>query len=284
MRRLLFILALALTSCAQPPRATPVVDVPPPLTPVPRYPSWDDVPASSPTDWHLDSPAESQPLFGDATLLNLGVRRRDHSVELELILFDDRVCDLRVIDQPEDWSGGGQITECMRKAGAIAGVNGGFFTPQFTPMGLMIADGQKTGAWQSNPLLTGAVVVRDTPQLLWNAEIRTRDARDLLQAGPRLVDASRPVTGLERVKHTTRTFIATDGDHRWIIGLARGVSLGELAEILATPRLLPGFNVHRALNLDGGRSSAIYYRTMDNREHTDPGWSTVRNYLAVSPR
>lgn len=284
MRRLIVIIALALTSCAQPPRATPVVEAAPPSTLAPRDPSLDDLSPPSASDWHLDAPAESQPLSGDATLLNLGVSRGGHSVDVQLILFDDRLCDLRVIDQPEDGSGGGQITECMRTAGAIAGVNGGFFTPQFTPMGLMIADGQKTGAWQSNPLLTGAVVVHHSPRLLWNAEIRTREARALLQAGPRLVDAGRPVSGLERVKHTTRTFIATDGDHRWVLGLARGVSLGELADILATPRLLPGFPVHRALNLDGGRSSAIYYRTADHREHADPGWSTVRNYLAIVPR
>jgi exopolysaccharide biosynthesis protein len=164
-------------------------------------------------------------------------------------------------------------------------VNGGFFTPQFTPMGLMIADGNPTGTWQSNKLLTGAVVVRHSPQLLWNSEVReSRNARDLIQAGPRLVDSGRPVASLERSKHVPRTFIATDGSHRWIFGLARHTSLGELAEILATPELLPGFKIHRALNLDGGRSSAIYYRTADGREQSAPGWNTVRNYLGIVPR
>jgi exopolysaccharide biosynthesis protein len=173
----------------------------------------------------------------------------------------------------------------MRQAGAIAGVNGGFFTPQFTPMGLMIADGRATGTWQSNKLLTGAVVVRHSPQLLWNSEaLKSRSARHLIQTGPRLVDSGKPVASLERRKHVPRTFIATDGSHRGIFGLARHTSLGELAEILATPDLLPGFQVHRALNLDGGRSSAIYYRTAEGREQSAPGWSTVRNYLAIIPR
>jgi hypothetical protein len=258
MRRLLVItVTLTLASCAHLPRATPVADASLP------QPAADHLPVPAPSDWHLDAPAEGQPLSGNATAMTLGVSRGGHSVDLQLILFDDRDCDLRVIDQPEDWSGGGKITECMRKAGAVAGVNGGFFTPEFKPMGLMIADGEKIGAWQTGPLLTGAVVVDARPQLLWNAEMRTREARHLLQAGPRLVDAARPVTGLERVKHTTRTFIATDGAHRWLLGLAHGVSLGELGEILATPGLVPGFQVHRALNLDGGRSSALYYRTSD---------------------
>jgi hypothetical protein len=38
------------------------------------------------------------------------------------------------------------------------------------------------------------------------------------------------------------------------------------------------------LNLDGGRSTAFYARTNDGREISQPGWSTVRNYVAVVPR
>ncbi len=174
----------------------------------------------------------------------------------------------------------------MRSANAVAGVNGGFFTPQFTPMGLMIANGHKTGAWQQNKLLSGAVVVYQQPQLLWNSEVQgASTATHLLQAGPRLVDAGRAVPSLERRKQATRTFIATDSSHRWIIGLARSTSLGELADALAAPGTFPeSFRIHRALNLDGGHSSALYYRTADGHEHSDPGWSTVRNYLGIVPR
>ncbi|MEZ5386515.1 MAG: phosphodiester glycosidase family protein, partial [Prosthecobacter sp.] len=139
-----------------------------------------------------------------------------------------------------------------------------------------------TGVWQSNKLLSGAVVVTSQPRLLWNAEVSTRDAHHLLQAGPRLVDAGSPVDGLDRKKHAARTFVANDGDRSWFFGLAEGVSLAELGEILATPGLTT-FPVHRALNLDGGRSSALYYRDAEGFEHSVPGWSTVRNYLAIIP-
>lgn len=292
MRRLVIIAALGLVGCAQPP--APVIADSQPADLAPRYPSWDEVPAPrqapgtfTPTEagWHSLAPAESQQLAGGASLSEISVSHRGRPVDLQLIVFDSRSYDLKVIDQPEDWAGGGRIKDCMRRANAVAGVNGGFFTPQFTPMGLMIAEGSRTGAWQPNKLLTGAVVVQHEPQLLWNAEVRdATSARHLLQAGPRLVDAGRPVPNLERSKHVTRTFIATDGGHQWILGLAHDISLGELAELLAAPGTVPGFPIHRALNLDGGRSSALYYRTADGRETADPGWSTVRNYLGIVPR
>lgn len=294
MRTLAFIAALALTSCAQPPPSTAIQTDPPDLAP--RYPSLDEVPAptTEPTA-DLPSPTANEPpvpttagklLIGGASLIEQTIRHNGSSIDLQFVLFDSLQYVLRVIDQPEDWSGGGKITECMRKANAIAGVNGGFFTPQFTPMGLMIASGHHTGSWQQNKLLSGAVVVRQQPQLLWNAEVRNASqTQHLVQAGPRLVDAGHAVPNLERRKQTTRTFIATDGDHRWIIGLARNTSLGELAEALATVGTFPdGFRVRRALNLDGGHSSALYYRTADGHEHSDPGWSTVRNYLGIVPR
>lgn len=286
MHRLHLILPLALAGCVSPVPPAPPQD----STAAPSYPSWEEVPAAQPEPagasfgWRLDAPAEGRPLAGGgATMETLTVSRGGHSVELQLVVFDSRHYDLQVLDQPEDWSGGGKITACMRQAGAAAGVNGGFFTPEFDPMGLMIAGGRTTGTWQSNKLLGGALVVTWRPRLLWNSEVVTRDARHLLQAGPRLIDAGRPVAGLDRKKHATRTFIASDGADRWFFGLAGGVSLGELAEILATPGLT-AFPVHRALNLDGGRSSALYYRSADGREHSAPGWSTVRNYLAIIPR
>ena len=217
-------------------------------------------------------------------MIEYTIGRENHTFELKVVVFDSRQFDLKVIDQPKDWSGGSLIIECLRGAAAVAGVNGGFFSLEFKPMGLMIANGQRTGAWQTGPLLTGAVVVTSHLQLLWNAEVNAQEARELVQAGPRLVDGGQAVPGLDRNKRSSRTFIATDGGHQWLLGTAQDISLSELAELLSGPGLMPAFSVNRALNLDGGHSSAIYYRSNDGREHVHPGWSTVRNYLGIVPR
>lgn len=283
----LLLITAALACCAQPrPPAQPHADGNEAASLAPRYPTPDEVlraPTPSQPEWTPISDFKGHPLVGNASVLEYKVRHHDRSFELQLIVFDSRELGLQVIDQPDDWAGGSKITECMRGASAVAGVNGGFFTPKFDPMGLMISNGHRTGAWQSNPLLTGAVVVTSHPQLLWNDEVDSKQAHQLIQAGPRLVDAGQAVAGLDHKKRSTRTFTATDGGSQWIMGRADDITLSELAELLSTPGLMPAFTVHRALNLDGGRSSAIYYRTNDGREHSDPGWSTVRNYLGIVP-
>lgn len=257
---------------------------------VPGYPTPEEVAAKLPqqpskaAEWSSISRFNGQPLFGDASLMEYVISHKEHSHQIRLVVFDSRQFDLKVIDQPDSWAGGGHIKDSMQGAAAVAGVNGGFFTPQFKPMGLMVSDGRKTGAWQTGPLLTGAVVVTDHPQLLWNAEVNADEARELVQAGPRLVDDGQAVAGLDARKRSARSFIANDGGTQWLIGTADNISLSDLAELLSVPGLMPAFTVHRALNLDGGHSSALYYRFVGGREQVHPGWSTVRNYLAIVPK
>ena len=288
-RTLAFILTLALASCATtpPPRPLPPTAETEPGLSTPGTEEATAQPAAPPSkasEWTPISHFNGQPLFGNASLIEYIIGHQGHSYQVRLVVFDSRQFDLKVIDQPDDWAGGGHIKDSLQAAAAVAGVNGGFFTRDFKPMGLMISDGRKTGTWQTGSLLTGAVVVTSDPQILWNPEVNPATARELLQAGPRLVDVGQAVPGLDPHKRSTRTFIATDGGTQWLIGTAEEITLSDLAELLSTPGLMPAFSVHRALNLDGGHSSAIYYRTADGHERTYPGWSTVRNYVGIVPR
>ena len=291
MRPLIFILSLTLAGCTTPsPPASVTAESGPEASLVPPNPSVEQAAAQPPAkpstaaSWTAISDFNGQPLVGGASVIEYKIGRERHSFQVQVVVFDDRQFDLKVIDQPEDWSGGNRLTDCMRSAAAVAGVNGGFFTREFKPMGLMIAGGKRTGTWQTGPLLTGAVVVTSQPRLLWNADVNPEGASELLQAGPRLVDGGQAVAGLDTRKRSTRTFIAYDGGNQWCLGLVHDITLSELAELLTTPGVMPAFTVNRALNLDGGHSSALYYRTNDGREHTHPGWSTVRNYLGIVPK
>ncbi|MBB5032988.1 phosphodiester glycosidase family protein [Prosthecobacter vanneervenii] len=289
-RALAFILTLVLASCATtpPPRPlTPTTESESGLS-VPgteeAQPAQPAAPPSKAAEWTAISDFKGQPLFGNASLIEYKIGHKGHTYQIRVVVFDSRQFELKVIDQPNDWAGGSHIKDSLQAAGAIAGVNGGFFSRDFKPMGLMIADGRKTGEWQTGSLLTGAVAVTTHPQIQWNHEVSPSEASQFLQAGPRLVDDGQVVPGLDYRKQSARTFIANDGSTQWLIGTAEEITLSDLGDLLSTPGLMPAFTVHRALNLDGGHSSAIYYRTVDGHERSYPGWSTVRNYLGIVPR
>lgn len=237
------------------------------------------------TSWRMVS-EDVTPLPHHASWLRLKVRGSEGEVEISVVRFDSGSCTLRVVDQPQSWSFSDLLGDSMRSVKAIAGVNGGYFHPDFTPLGLMIANGKREGQFTRSGLVSGMICVRGgEPALLWNSESAdTTNVSDLLQAGPRLVDAGQLVSGLNRSKVAARSFIATDGQSGWLIGTAHSTTLHGLAELLTSPGLISGLRIQRALNLDGGRSTAFYARTADGRENGAPGWSTVRNYLAVVPR
>lgn len=205
---------------------------------------------------------------------------------IRFVSFDSAHAAFRVVDQPAAHAGGAILMDQMRQTGALAGVNGGFFHPNFSPLGLMIADGRTSGSFTRSSLISGSVLmVGSEPHLVWNDEFPgSSGVTQLLQAGPRLVDKGAPVASLNTTRRADRTFVATDGGRTWLVGTASSVTLAELGELLGTPGLLAGTQVERALNLDGGRSSAFYARLPGGREINLPGWSTVRNYLAVVPR
>lgn len=219
------------------------------------------------------------------------------SVELAVVQWSATTHALRVVDQGADGRAG--AAAALAAAGCVAGVNGGYFHPDRRPLGLLVAGGKGLHGFERSRLLGGLVVVDAAggmrllrasefdPAAPANAPGRLREA---MQAGPFLVDAGRPVAGLEATRAARRTVVATDGRGRWaLIAVLSRLSLAETAALLSLPDALPGgFAVRRALNLDGGSSTALWVR----REPAAGGgdalsiteWGTVRNFLGVMPR
>ena len=201
---------------------------------------------------------------------------------IDLALFSSKSATIRVIDNPQ---GEEDLSGIARREKAAAGVNGGYFDPEDKPVGLMIADGQLIAPLRKARLLSGILFVSDGRiQLLRVAEYSSkRKAKAALQCGPFLVDRGAPVAGLNAAKSARRTFIVQNGSDRFAIGSCSDATLAELANILATSTLAPDFKVQRALNLDGGSSSAFWFAG----EHGPVSISelkTVRNFVLVVPR
>jgi uncharacterized protein YigE (DUF2233 family) len=212
------------------------------------------------------------------------VRGAGSEAELNLVFFDSDRCTLRVLDQTSQSNAA--LDRRLSGTRAVAGCNGGYFTPEFTPLGLMIAEGKRTGSFHKADLLTAVLMVRKgRPLLLWRDEFaESNGISDLLQCGPRLVMAGKIVPGLKDSRARERTFVFTDIAGHWAIGGCRFATLRELAAMLASPKVISEMKVQRAANLDGGGSSGLWWRDTSGTEHYDRETSTVRNFLAVLPR
>src|SRR5438132_11047586 len=129
--------------------------------------------------------------IGAAALPITHVRKvvaNDREAELHVVLIDPKKCALAVIDHPP--GSGGDLASTMRRHGCLAGVNGSYFHPDGTPLGLVIADGKLIHPLEKARLLSGLIVVTDNRvSLLRIAEFNANpEVKQALQAGPFLID------------------------------------------------------------------------------------------------
>ena len=234
--------------------------------------------------WRVASQSKAQTLGSGAWYVEKKVSGRADA-EFKLVFFDAAQCSLRVVGQPAK-ENALSIADAGRSVGALAACNGGFFTKEFTPLGLMIGDGKRVGVFEKGPLLTGVIIVKkNKPLMLWRDEFTDSSSiSDLLQAGPRLVSNGTAVKGLQGGKARARTFVVTDNAGHWALGLCLYANLADLADMLASGGVITEIEIARALNLDGGSSSGLWTKDSSGHEHYESEIATVRNFLAVVPK
>ena len=212
-------------------------------------------------------------------LENAGINDR---AVVDLAIFSTKSCTLRVI-QNED--GASNLAEVMTRGKCLAGVNGGYFSPDFAPIGLLITDGKVVAPLQRARLITG--VLSASTHGVQIARVREfsqqRKVNAAVQCGPLVVDLGRPVRGLEETRSARRTFAAIGALDRVALGVCSEITLTEFAKILATTQIADRFKISRALNLDGGSSSAFWF-ARDGAAFSIPEQKTVRDFVAVVPR
>jgi hypothetical protein len=199
------------------------------------------------------------------------------------VTFDGRDYFLKVIDQKE-----GPGTEFARAEfagqGSLAAINGGFFNPDGSPLGLVITDGQSRGVFNASSFLGTGIIDGENATL--SDRKSYQESSELLQSGPRLVWNQERLTGLSKSKERPRSFVIWDGNNHFGIGHADRATLQGLANNLeAQP--LEGFHIKYAINLDGGTSCDLWVST----QISGGGFTKsslfrkkARNYLALRKR
>jgi uncharacterized protein YigE (DUF2233 family) len=202
----------------------------------------------------------------------------EHAI-VDLAIFSAKSCKLRVIDNAD---GGSNLGNAMRRSNCLAGINGGYFDPNFAPLGLRIVDGKMTSRLTRGRLMSGVLASNGAAQLFRVAEFPARRKWNAaIECGPFLVDLAKPVRGLEATRAARRTFAAIAGD-RAALGVSSDVTLAEAAKILATQ--LGDFKIQRALNFDGGSSSAFWCKRATGSAFSIGEEKTVRDFVGVTAR
>ena len=210
-------------------------------------------------------------------------------VTAHLAFFTSRAFRLEVVDLgagPEPTYP--TLGDAFRAQGCVAGVNGGFFHPDWRPSGLVISRGSRINRFETAKLLSGVVYSdgRGT-HIARRAQFQDHPGiTALLQTGPYLVEGGRTVRGLSTSDPRRRTFIATDGRGRWVLGATLStLTLAELAQCLASPGALTSWRIDQAINLDGGSSTGFFFdRKAGNAPVALHPWKRVRNLLGIKPR
>jgi uncharacterized protein YigE (DUF2233 family) len=201
-------------------------------------------------------------------------------VRVHVATFSNETHTLRVIDNAD---GRATLPSALSAAGCVAGVNGGYFYPDQTPLGLVVAGGKEIHPYKRARLLSGLLVVdHGNVRLLRVREYSPKTKPDeALQAGPLLVDRSQSVKGLNAKNRAERTVVATDGKGEIALVVMGSVTLSEAAMMLADASLFPEIRIARALNLDGGASTGFWAASagVDIRP-----WRPVRNYVGIAPK
>ncbi len=204
-------------------------------------------------------------------------------VTLQTAVFESRKATLRIIDQPD--APRSELAEVMARTTASAGVNGGYFDPEDAPVGLLVSEGRILAPLRKAKLLSGVLTATASHVDVVRAsrfEMSTK-IKSALQCGPLLVERSAPVAGLNDTRKARRTFAGVDEKGRATLGVCSAVSLAQLGQILSLKEGAGKIRITRALNLDGGSSSAFWFAGKDGvfsiREQ-----KTVRDFVAIVPR
>ena len=269
-------LILASSSCSTPGQAQPpaAVTAPSPSTPAPQ--------ATAPTP--AKPPKLIPPAPDDSPRHPLKVRTGSlHGTEFTAVTFDRRDYLLKVIDQK---GGPGSKFSSAQAAGSgsLAVINGGFFSPEGEPVGLVISGGEVRGSFNSRSFI-GTGILNGNKVALATRKTYKRSS-ELLQTGPRLVWEGETLTGLTKRSERPRSFMIWDGKNHFGLAYADTATLQGLSNNLKS-QPLAGFDIKYAVNLDGGTSCDLWVSS----SVSGGGFSKnsffrkkARNYLALRKR
>ena len=178
------------------------------------------------------------------------------------------------------------VSEWMgREPEAVFAANGVYFHEDELPSGWFRAEGKVIGTRSFDADKSALLRLEPNPTILVNAseqKAAKQKARDAAQSFPLLISGGVAAIREDSGKVARRTFVGTDKTQEYLyVGIVpyTGISLYELSQALTR---LP-VRWEAVLNLDGGPSSGIVFRSSERAETID-SYVTVPNVLVIHPK
>jgi len=239
--------------------------------------------ASAQAEWKIVS-AETEPGRGGIDHRHVVVEdaAAGQRVAVDVAVFSAKSTALRVIDNP-DGQGLGAV---MKRENCVCGVNGGYFDTEFKPLGLRVADGTPFSPLRRARLITGILLQSDRGiDVVRVSEFsRAKKIIAAVQSGPFLVEGNKRIRGLNDTQLARRTFAGITTNDLAFLGFCSDVSLAQLANILGTAPIAADSKIRRAMNLDGGSSSAFWFARENGSAFSISGRKPVRDFVGVVPK
>jgi hypothetical protein len=105
-----------------------------------------------------------------------------------------------------------------------------------------------------------------------------------VECGPFLIDLGNRIRGLDETRSARRTFAAVARGGKAALGVSSDLSLAQLSDVLSTISLRDDFKIWRALNLDGGSSSAFWFARKEGDAFSIAEEKSVRDFVAIAPK
>jgi len=231
-------------------------------------------------EWTVSSPKRVPTRHAAIEHLSTEFIQGEDRVDANVVTFNRNKAEIRVVDLAP----GRFVSDAVGQNHGLAGVNGGYFQPDHSPLGLVVSGGKKLSPLAYSKILTGLLVVTSHgPSLLRVEEFHSeRKLREALQAGPFLVDHGKPVAGLNATRSASRTVLLANKNGVCALLSTGPMTLADLAQALTATPFIPGIKIDRALNLDGGSSTALWVDD-DPTPFSIFEWKHVRNAVVIVP-
>jgi uncharacterized protein YigE (DUF2233 family) len=173
------------------------------------------------------------------------------------------------IYQNKDKQTAGTIKEIHEQSGSLLTFNGGFFTEDFKPTGLLISKNKTLRKASPASLLNGVFAISKygkADMLESGDSLNSPDYTFAIQGGPLLIDKNGEIAVNDKSPDTaSRTAVGLDKNGNVVLVLIKQsllnmdneITLYQFARLLKDAPELKDLGLHGVLNLDGGTSSGL---------------------------